>query len=81
MKQFDRVFRTCAIALVFLFIGGRSAFAGTPGVGEDSMSHHMNMLVLQLSMILVAAWFGGRLFKRMKFPSVLGELAAVCQRL
>lgn len=68
--------RTCAIALVFLFIGGLPAFAGAPGVGEDSISHHMSMFVLQLSMILVAAWFGGRLFKRMKFPTVLGELVA-----
>ena len=76
MRFLSRLKQTCAIALVFLFIGADSGFAGAPGVGEGSMSHYMNMLVLQLSIILVAAWFGGKWFKRLKFPPVLGELVA-----
>lgn len=77
MELWKWLMKTCAGALVFLFFMGSSVvWAGAPDAGEQSMSHHMNMLVLQLSVILVAAWFGGRFFKRMKFPPVLGELVS-----
>ena len=44
--------------------------------GSESLVHRMSTLVFQLSVILFAARFGGILFKKMKFPSVLGELIA-----
>lgn len=43
---------------------------------SGSIVHRMSTLVFQLSVILFAARFGGILFKKMKFPSVLGELIA-----
>jgi len=42
--------------------------------GSESIVNRMSTLVFQLSVILLAARFGGILFKKMKFPSVLGEL-------
>src|SRR5690554_1603367 len=44
--------------------------------GSESLVYKMSTLVFQLSVILFAARFGGILFKKMKFPSVLGELIA-----
>ncbi len=44
--------------------------------GSESIVHRMSTLVFQLSVILFAARLGGILFKKMKFPSVLGELIA-----
>lgn len=76
MELIKRFSRTCAMALVFLFIEGGVSFANISGGDEGAMSSHINTLVLELSVILVAAWFGGRVFKRMKFPAVLGELVA-----
>lgn len=75
MSFLERLNRTCAMALVFCFIGAGLSFANETGE-TAGMSYHINILVLQLSLILVAAWFGGRVFKRMKFPAVLGELVA-----
>ncbi len=40
------------------------------------MLEHMMMLVLQLGVIIFAAHGGGLLFKRIRMPSVLGELLA-----
>ncbi|HSV43027.1 MAG TPA: hypothetical protein VLJ10_00590, partial [Candidatus Bathyarchaeia archaeon] len=76
MQTIRVVARTSALALVFLFIGIGVCLAQTSGVGEASMSEQINMLVLQLSVILVAAWLGGRIFRRLKFPTVLGELVS-----
>ncbi len=44
--------------------------------GSESMVHKMSTLVFQLSIILFAARFSGMIFKKLKFPSVLGELIA-----
>lgn len=76
MKKMKVVARTCASALVFLFLGIGACLAETSGVVEESMSEHINLLILQLSIILVAAWLGGRIFRRLKFPMVLGELVS-----
>ncbi len=43
---------------------------------EHSHTHAMMMLVLQLGVILFAARLGGAIFKKLKMPSVLGELIA-----
>jgi len=40
------------------------------------MIEHMMMLVLQLGVVIFAAQAGGILFKRMRMPSVLGEILA-----
>jgi len=45
--------------------------------GDDGgMTHLMTMLVFQLGIIIFAARLGGLLFKKIKLPSVLGELTA-----
>jgi fructose-specific phosphotransferase system IIA component len=44
--------------------------------GSETIVHRMSMLVFQLSVILFAARLAGTLFKKLKFPSVLGELIA-----
>lgn len=44
--------------------------------GEGSPTHDMTRLVIELGVILFAARAGGALFKRLHFPSVLGELIA-----
>ncbi len=48
-------------------------FASTETHGPG-ITHQMTDLVLQLGVILFAARLGGQLFKKMKLPSVLGEL-------
>jgi Kef-type K+ transport system membrane component KefB/mannitol/fructose-specific phosphotransferase system IIA component (Ntr-type) len=46
------------------------------GGEESSHTHQMTMLVFQLGIILFAARASGAIFKRLKFPPVLGELIA-----
>ncbi|MBU2266099.1 MAG: cation:proton antiporter [Candidatus Omnitrophica bacterium] len=43
---------------------------------ETDLISRMAMLVFQLGVIVFAAWAGGKLFKKLKFPVVLGELIA-----
>ena len=43
---------------------------------ENDMVHKMMLLVFQLSIILFAAKYSGKLFKRLHFPPVIGELFA-----
>jgi len=50
-------------------------FANETEHGSD-MVHLMTDLVFQIGIILFAAKFGGMLFEKLKFPSVLGELSA-----
>ncbi len=61
------------ILLVILLTSINSLWA-TSG-GEESLTHLMTMLVFQLGIIIFAARLGGLLFKKIKLPSVLGELA------
>ncbi len=48
----------------------------TGGGKEPSLTHNMMVLVFQIGIILFAARFGGKLFEKIKMPSVLGELVA-----
>lgn len=59
--------------LVFslISISTLTASSGEPG----NMTHLMTMLVFQLGIIIFAARLGGLLFKKIKLPSVLGELS------
>src|SRR3989338_393896 len=41
---------------------------------EMDLISRMALLIFQLGVIVFAAWLGGKLFKKLKFPSVLGEL-------
>lgn len=43
---------------------------------EFSLLSRMAVLVIQLGVILFAAWSGGALFRKLKLPAVLGELVA-----
>lgn len=76
MKSLKRFLATYASALVFFLLQSSCVFAESGGGAEEGMSQHINILVFQLSVILVAAWAGGRFFQRLKFPSVLGELVS-----
>lgn len=77
MNTWRRVCATGASALVFFLFISVPVFAGSEsGGGTAGIPHHLNILVLQLSVILAAAWAGGRLFKQLKFPPVLGELVS-----
>jgi fructose-specific phosphotransferase system IIA component len=58
--------------LLFLFIPGM-ILATTDG---NNMIHKMMLLVFQLSVILFAAKYTGKLFKRLNLPEVIGELFA-----
>lgn len=44
--------------------------------GEDSITHKMMILVIQVGIILFAARLGGMLAEKLKMPGVLGELGA-----
>ncbi len=62
-------------ALLLLFISGSQTLSASSGQSSD-MTHLMTMLVFQLGIIIFAARIGGLLFKKIKLPSVLGELTA-----
>ena len=52
----------------FLYAAGGSSSQGLTG--------RMATLVFQLSIIVFAAWLGGKVFEKLKMPAVLGELCA-----
>lgn len=51
-------------------------YASESVADSESIVHRMANFVIQISLILFAARFSGILFKKMKLPSVLGELVA-----
>jgi len=62
------------VITAFLLSGIQSLWAS--GSGSGGMTHLMTMLVFQLGIIIFAARLGGLLLKKIKLPSVLGELTA-----
>lgn len=62
------------IALVPLLFVALPLFAAEDTSGN--MVHRMMILVFQLTVILFAAKYNGKLFKRLHFPEVIGELLA-----
>ena len=60
-----------AIFIVFLILLSSPLFASG---GEGSLTELMTELVFEIGVILFAARFGGFLMKKIKMPSVLGEL-------
>ncbi|MFH1046153.1 MAG: cation:proton antiporter [Candidatus Omnitrophota bacterium] len=66
--------------LIYLLLGlslliGSAAYAAE-GSGEAGLVDRMAVLVFQIGIIIFAAWLGGSLFERLKFPAVLGEIIA-----
>ena len=66
-----RLKRTAIGGALFL----SAAAPALAGEGGD-ITGRMAALVIQIAVILFAAWLGGRLFERAGLPSVLGELTA-----
>ncbi|MHC4294453.1 MAG: cation:proton antiporter domain-containing protein [Planctomycetota bacterium] len=65
------------ILLIICFSPTAAMAADLPGsLGETSITHRMMLLVIQLGLILFAAKLGNILFRRIKLPGALGELAA-----
>ncbi len=69
-------FKTATLAL-FMFWALPAALwanSGGSGSGEPGMTHLMTRLILQIAVIIFAAWAGGQAARRLNMPSVLGEL-------
>lgn len=60
----------------FIFALAVPAFASSGSAEGSDIIHKMTMLVFQLGVIIFAAKLTGRLFAKIKLPSVLGELVA-----
>ncbi len=67
-----RTFRKILPYLLFLILIPQLGFASD----ANSMVEQMMILVFQLAIILFAAKYMGKLFEKMHFPSVIGELFA-----
>ncbi len=62
---------------VTALVSATSATASSEGgAAGNEMVHLMANLVVQLGLILFAAYVGGKLFKLLRLPSVLGEVVA-----
>ncbi|MFH1708783.1 MAG: cation:proton antiporter [Planctomycetota bacterium] len=62
----------CAVALTLTPAAG----AAEPGGGSGGIIAGMGLLVLQIGLVLIAAWGLGALFQKFGAPRVLGELVA-----
>ncbi len=49
---------------------------GVPPAGVEVLPDRMSLLALQVGVMLLAAWAGGRVFIRMHLPPTLGEIVA-----
>lgn len=70
--KFKQLLASC-LALLFIFTP--IAFAAEAAPLSD-LTSQMAHFVFQLSVIIFAAWFGGKIFSRIHLPSVLGEIIA-----
>ena len=65
----------CGIFIALGFIIPKLAYAGQ--IGEEmGMIDRMALLIMQIAVILFAAWLGGEFFRRWRQPEVLGEVLA-----
>ncbi len=69
----NKVLSLAAILLFFFFFACSTASAAETGADSELVSRTAR-LVLQVSIILFAAWAGGALFNKFGLPSVLGEV-------
>ncbi|HAJ57628.1 MAG TPA: sodium:proton exchanger [Candidatus Omnitrophica bacterium] len=58
---------------VIFFFSAAHVYADT-GASESGLIEIVTQLVFQLGVIIIAAWFGGKLFERFSLPAVLGEI-------
>ncbi|MFA7114218.1 MAG: cation:proton antiporter [Candidatus Omnitrophota bacterium] len=65
---------------LFLFIAFNTVSfcyaSETQDPAHAGIIERMDLLVLQVGIILFAAWLGGKVFKKLKLPTVLGEILA-----
>ncbi len=68
--------KTTLLMLLFLLLAPAAVMASSGGgeAGGRDMTHLMTRLILQIAVIIFAARAGGQFARRMKMPSVLGEL-------
>ncbi len=59
--------------LFFIFFIPADLWASDTNVQSDFV-HRINLFVFQVSLIIIAAWIGGMVFKKLHLPSVLGEI-------
>jgi len=74
MNRFRKLLNIVLGAVFFLLLSAH-AFASS-GQAEGGIVAITSLLVIQLSVILFAAWVGNLAFARMKLPAVLGEIVA-----
>lgn len=66
-------FAGAATALVVFFLAAGNLYAET-GAAEGDLIGMVTQLIFQLGVIIIAAWFGGKVFERFTLPAVLGEI-------
>ncbi|MEA1927627.1 MAG: cation:proton antiporter [Candidatus Auribacterota bacterium] len=71
MKQYF----TIILIITLCALPFSSLYANTPGE-EAGLAERMATLVFQIAIILIAAWGGGQLSRKLQLPIILGELVA-----
>ncbi|MDR0676854.1 MAG: cation:proton antiporter [Elusimicrobiota bacterium] len=66
--HFKKIFLTILMVLCL-----SSFLLASDGI-QSNITEKMTLLIFQLSIIIFAAWLGGYIFKKIKIPSVLGEI-------
>ncbi|MBN1499263.1 MAG: cation:proton antiporter [Spirochaetes bacterium] len=64
------------LILIIMFFIPALLIGAVHGPVENSITHQMTMLVIQIGVIIYSSRLGGHLFKKIKMPQVLGELVA-----
>ncbi|MCA9402006.1 MAG: cation:proton antiporter, partial [Candidatus Omnitrophica bacterium] len=69
--------RIVGLVFCFLIAAAPMLLAAEAESGHSTqLTHQINLLVFQISIIILAAWLGGEFFRKLKFPAVLGEIIA-----
>ena len=68
--------QVCFVTIALCLLGSVAYGSEEAVVAGSNMPHRMMLLAIQLGLILFAAKMGNILFKRIKLPGMLGELAA-----
>lgn len=69
-----KVFNVKSILILCLVLIPGLVFAETGTHDSHNITHMMMKLVFEIGIIIFAAKYGGMLFEKLRFPSVLGEL-------
>ncbi len=76
MLKFNKHLLRPIFLTFFLFSLASQLWASEAGGGDTDIVHRVSILVIQVSLIIFAAWTGGILFIKLRLPSVLGEIIA-----